>query len=75
LEKPMNILGPIFISASAASLFVGYGAPLPTEVQSKQILQNAAARPDAPFGVDAFYGRPHTTHRFIREIVPSPYCR
>lgn len=69
----MNILGPLFISASAASLFVGFGAPLPTEVQSKQILQNAA--PDASFGVDAFYGRPHTTRRFIREIVPSPYCR
>jgi hypothetical protein len=71
----MNILGPIFISASAASLVVGYGAPLSTEVQSKQILQNAAANPAAPFGVDAFYGRPHTARRFIREIVPSPYCR
>jgi hypothetical protein len=73
----MNILGPIFISASAASLVVGFGAPLLTEVHSEPatLLQNTASDSAAPFGVDAFYGRPHTTRRFIREIVPSPYCR
>jgi hypothetical protein len=72
----MNILGPIFISASASALFVVYGAPLPsTEVQSKQILQNAATNPDAPFGVDAFYGREPTGRHNIRVVMASPYCR
>jgi hypothetical protein len=76
LEKPMNILGPIIISASAASLSVIYGAPLPsTEVQPKQILQSAAANPDAAFGVDAFYGREPTGRHNIRVVMASPYCR
>jgi len=73
----MNILGSVYISALTASLFVYESPLLLTEVHSEPatLLQNTAANSTAPFGVDAFYGRPHTTRRFIREIVPSPYCR
>ncbi len=77
----MNILGPIFISALAAALFV-YGAPLQsteiqlTEVQPEQAkLQNAVVKSEAPFAVDAFYGRESNTGREVRVIVASPYCR
>ena len=72
----MNILGPIIISASAATLSVVYGAPLPSkEVQPKQILQSVAANRDAPFGVDAFCRREPTGRHNIRVVMASPYCR
>ena len=72
----MNVLGPIIISISAATFSVIYGAPLlSTEVRSKQIVENAAANPDAPFGVDAFYGREPTGRHNIRVVMASPYCR
>ena len=72
----MNILGSVFISALAASLFVYESPTLLTEVQPEPAasVQDAAANSDAAFGVDAFYGRPHM-RRYIREIAPSPYCR
>jgi hypothetical protein len=74
-KKSMNILGPIIISASAATLSVIYGAPSPsTEVQSKQIPQDAA-NPAAPVGVDAFCGREPTGRHNIRVVMASPYCR
>jgi hypothetical protein len=72
----MNILGPVFISALAASLFAYESPLLPTEAQPQPttLLQNSATNSDASFGSDVFYGRPHTI-RYIREIVASPYCR
>jgi hypothetical protein len=69
----MDILGSVFISALAASLFVYVSPLLSTEVQPgpTTLPQNSATNSDVLFGVDAFYGRPHTKP-YIREIVPSP---
>jgi hypothetical protein len=69
----MDILGSVFISALAASLFVYVSPLLSTEVQPEPttLLQNSATNSDVLFGVDAFYGRPHTSPYF-REVVPSP---
>ena len=69
----MGILGSVFISALAASLFVYVSPLLSTEVQPEPttLPQNSATNSDILFGVDAFYGRPHSKP-YIREIVPSP---
>jgi hypothetical protein len=69
----MDILGSVFISALAASLFVYVSPLLSTEVQPEltTLPQNSATNSDILFGVDAFYGRP-LTKPYIREIVPSP---
>jgi len=69
----MGILGSVFISALAASLFVYVPPLLSTEVQPEPttLPQNSAINSGVLFGVDTFYGRPHTSP-YIREIVPSP---
>jgi hypothetical protein len=69
----MDILGSVFISALAASLFVYVSPLLSTEVRSAPttLPQNSATNSDALFGVDAFYGRLHIKP-YIREIAPSP---
>ena len=69
----MDILGSVFISALAASLFVYVSPLLSTEVQPEPTTfpQNSATNSDVLFGVDTFYGRPHTSP-YIREIVPPP---
>ena len=69
----MNILGSVFISALAASLFVAASPLLSTKVEPDPttLPQNSATNSDVLFGVDAFYGRPHTSP-YIREIVPTP---
>jgi hypothetical protein len=69
----MNILGSVFISALAASLFVAASPLLSTKVDPAPttLPQNSATNSDVLFGVDAFYGRPHTSP-YNREIVPSP---
>ena len=73
LEKPMDILGSVFISAVAASLFVYVSPLLSTGVQPEPttLPQNSATNSDVLFGVDAFYGRRHTSP-YNQEIVPSP---
>jgi hypothetical protein len=69
----MNILGSVFISALAASLFVAISPMLSMEVQPDPptLPQNSATNFDVLFGVDTFYGRPHTSP-YNRKIVPSP---
>jgi hypothetical protein len=68
----MDILGSVFISALAASLFVYVSPLLSTEFQPEPttLPQNSATNSDILFGVDTFYGRTHTSPYF-REIIPS----